>query len=129
MTPQIQDAVLGICALDAAITRCQQQWLVLDRAQVSFRCENSDERDGDVTQVVFGREMVDFSSRVVVGLTGAPPLSVSPASVCVLNLQSDGDAVTDANPHLASCCELLELVLRKGLQRQYPHNIKIFSKR
>ncbi|XP_075889908.1 uncharacterized protein LOC142893320 [Nelusetta ayraudi] len=37
--------------------------------------------------------------------------------VCVLNLQSDGDAVTDANPHLASCCELLELVLRKGLQQ------------
>ncbi|KAM8730665.1 uncharacterized protein AB9X84_000657 isoform 2-T3 [Acanthopagrus schlegelii] len=25
--------------------------------------------------------------------------------------------VTDANPHLASCCELLELVLRKGLQQ------------
>lgn len=40
-------------------------------------------------------------------------------TVCVLNLQSDGDTVTDANPHLASCCELLELVLRKGLQRQH----------
>lgn len=40
-------------------------------------------------------------------------------SVCVLNLQSDGETVTDSNPHLASCCELLELVLRKGLQRQY----------
>lgn len=39
--------------------------------------------------------------------------------VCVLNLLSDGEMVTDANPHLASCCELLELVLRKGLQRQY----------
>ncbi|KAM3592164.1 uncharacterized protein V6R79_013905 [Siganus canaliculatus] len=37
--------------------------------------------------------------------------------VCVLNLQSDGDTVTDTNPHLASCCELLELVLRKGLQQ------------
>ncbi|CAK6976442.1 uncharacterized protein si:ch211-250n8.1 isoform X2 [Scomber scombrus] len=37
--------------------------------------------------------------------------------VCVLNLQSDGDTVTDSNPHLASCCELLELVLRKGLQQ------------
>lgn len=39
--------------------------------------------------------------------------------MCVLNLQSGGEMVTDANPHLASCCELLELVLRKGLQRQY----------
>ncbi|XP_034563489.1 uncharacterized protein si:ch211-250n8.1 [Notolabrus celidotus] len=37
--------------------------------------------------------------------------------VCVLNLQSDGEIVTDINPHLASCCELLELVLRKGLQQ------------
>uniref|UniRef100_A0A8D2ZR22 Si:ch211-250n8.1 n=1 Tax=Scophthalmus maximus TaxID=52904 RepID=A0A8D2ZR22_SCOMX len=37
--------------------------------------------------------------------------------VCVLNLQSDGDTVTDTHPHLASCCELLELVLRKGLQQ------------
>ncbi|XP_044035320.1 uncharacterized protein si:ch211-250n8.1 isoform X3 [Siniperca chuatsi] len=37
--------------------------------------------------------------------------------VCVLNLQSDGEKVTDSNPHLASCCELLELVLRKGLQQ------------
>ncbi|XP_070783646.1 uncharacterized protein [Enoplosus armatus] len=37
--------------------------------------------------------------------------------VCVLNLQADGEKVTDANPHLASCCELLELVLRKGLQQ------------
>ncbi|KAM6963922.1 uncharacterized protein LKV04_019888 isoform 2-T2 [Tautogolabrus adspersus] len=37
--------------------------------------------------------------------------------VCVLNLQSDGEIVTDTNPHLASCCELLELVLRKGLQQ------------
>uniref|UniRef100_A0A669F7K8 Si:ch211-250n8.1 n=1 Tax=Oreochromis niloticus TaxID=8128 RepID=A0A669F7K8_ORENI len=40
-----------------------------------------------------------------------------PHSVCVLNLQSDGERVTDSNPHLASCCELLELVLRKGLQQ------------
>ncbi|KAK2885082.1 hypothetical protein Q8A73_021556 [Channa argus] len=37
--------------------------------------------------------------------------------VCVLNLQSDEEPVTDANPHLASCCELIELVLRKGLQQ------------
>ncbi|XP_041670773.1 uncharacterized protein si:ch211-250n8.1 [Cheilinus undulatus] len=37
--------------------------------------------------------------------------------VCVLNLQSDGEIVTDTNPHLSSCCELLELVLRKGLQQ------------
>uniref|UniRef100_A0A673CUV0 RUN domain-containing protein n=1 Tax=Sphaeramia orbicularis TaxID=375764 RepID=A0A673CUV0_9TELE len=38
-------------------------------------------------------------------------------SVCVLNLQSDGQTITNTNPHLASCCELLELVLRKGLQQ------------
>ncbi|XP_029977273.1 uncharacterized protein LOC115410010 [Sphaeramia orbicularis] len=37
--------------------------------------------------------------------------------VCVLNLQSDGQTITNTNPHLASCCELLELVLRKGLQQ------------
>ena len=48
---------------------------------------------------------------------------ISLLPVCVLNLQSDGEMVTDTNPHLASCCELLELVLRKGLQRQYPHNM------
>lgn len=41
-----------------------------------------------------------------------------PLQVCVLNLQTGGDAVTDSNPHLASCCQLLELLLRKGLQRQ-----------
>uniref|UniRef100_A0A3P9Q290 Si:ch211-250n8.1 n=1 Tax=Poecilia reticulata TaxID=8081 RepID=A0A3P9Q290_POERE len=35
---------------------------------------------------------------------------------CVLNMQSDGGIVTDSSPHLPSCCELLELVLRKGLQ-------------
>lgn len=43
-----------------------------------------------------------------------------PLAVCVLNLQSDGDTASDTNPHLASCCELLELVLRKGLQRKSP---------
>ncbi|KAK5850419.1 hypothetical protein PBY51_001302 [Eleginops maclovinus] len=37
--------------------------------------------------------------------------------VCVLSLQSEGGLVTDSNPHLASCCELLELLLRKGLQQ------------
>ncbi|XP_061564422.1 uncharacterized protein si:ch211-250n8.1 isoform X2 [Cololabis saira] len=37
--------------------------------------------------------------------------------VCVLNLQSQGDVVTDNNPHLSCCCELLELVFRKGLQQ------------
>uniref|UniRef100_A0A1A8P8U7 Uncharacterized protein n=1 Tax=Nothobranchius rachovii TaxID=451742 RepID=A0A1A8P8U7_9TELE len=42
---------------------------------------------------------------------------ISSLRVCVLNLQSGGDAVTDSNPHLPSCCELLELVLRKGLQQ------------
>uniref|UniRef100_A0A3Q3JBY1 Uncharacterized protein n=1 Tax=Monopterus albus TaxID=43700 RepID=A0A3Q3JBY1_MONAL len=35
---------------------------------------------------------------------------------CVLNLQSDVEMVSDTNPHLASCCELIELILRKGLR-------------
>ncbi|XP_061764794.1 uncharacterized protein si:ch211-250n8.1 isoform X3 [Nerophis ophidion] len=42
---------------------------------------------------------------------------LSALKVCVLNLQSDGESVTDSSPHLVSCCELLELVLRKGLQQ------------
>ncbi|KAL7869515.1 hypothetical protein AOLI_G00135030 [Acnodon oligacanthus] len=36
--------------------------------------------------------------------------------VCILQLQAEG-TVTDSSPHLASCCELLELILRKGLQQ------------
>uniref|UniRef100_A0A8C3AVK9 Si:ch211-250n8.1 n=1 Tax=Cyclopterus lumpus TaxID=8103 RepID=A0A8C3AVK9_CYCLU len=44
------------------------------------------------------------------------PLLVT-LKLCVLNLQSGGGVVSDTNPHLASCCELLELVLRKGLQQ------------
>ncbi|XP_051529841.1 uncharacterized protein si:ch211-250n8.1 isoform X2 [Myxocyprinus asiaticus] len=36
--------------------------------------------------------------------------------VCILNLKLEG-TVTDSSPHLASCCELLELILRKGLQQ------------
>ncbi|XP_061823201.1 uncharacterized protein [Nerophis lumbriciformis] len=42
---------------------------------------------------------------------------LSALKVCVLNLQSDGESVTDSSPHLVSCCELLELLLRKGLQQ------------
>ncbi|KAG7507541.1 hypothetical protein JOB18_037399 [Solea senegalensis] len=43
---------------------------------------------------------------------------LSSLKVCVLNLQSDEDStITDASRHLSSCCELLELVLRKGLQQ------------
>ncbi|XP_037836741.1 uncharacterized protein si:ch211-250n8.1 [Kryptolebias marmoratus] len=42
---------------------------------------------------------------------------LGPLKVCVLNLQSDGNVVTDSHPHLSSCCELLEQVLRKGLQQ------------
>lgn len=38
--------------------------------------------------------------------------------VCILNLQSDATAVTDAHPQLSSCCQLLELIFRKGLQRE-----------
>lgn len=53
-------------------------------------------------------------------LISVTPTDVCFLPVCVLNLQSDGEVVTDTNPHLASCCELIELVLRKGLQRQYP---------
>ncbi|XP_041714615.2 uncharacterized protein si:ch211-250n8.1 isoform X1 [Coregonus clupeaformis] len=37
--------------------------------------------------------------------------------VCILNLQTEEGTVTDVNPHLSSCCELLELILRKGLQQ------------
>ncbi|CDQ72045.1 unnamed protein product [Oncorhynchus mykiss] len=37
--------------------------------------------------------------------------------VCILNLQTEEGTVTDVNPHLSSCCELLELTLRKGLQQ------------
>ncbi|MBN3325037.1 RUFY4 protein, partial [Atractosteus spatula] len=37
--------------------------------------------------------------------------------VCILNLQSEGGAVTDESPHLSSCCQLLEIILRKGLQQ------------
>ncbi|TSZ26380.1 hypothetical protein Baya_14204 [Bagarius yarrelli] len=36
--------------------------------------------------------------------------------VCILELQAE-DTVTDSSPQLASCCELLELILRKGLQQ------------
>ncbi|KAF7705608.1 uncharacterized protein si:ch211-250n8.1 isoform X1 [Silurus meridionalis] len=36
--------------------------------------------------------------------------------VCILELQAE-NTVTDTSPHLASCCELLELILRKGLQQ------------
>ncbi|KAL2101843.1 hypothetical protein ACEWY4_003604 [Coilia grayii] len=37
--------------------------------------------------------------------------------VCILNLSQSGSPVTDSCPHLSSCCELLELILRKGLQQ------------
>uniref|UniRef100_A0AAY4CJI6 Uncharacterized protein n=1 Tax=Denticeps clupeoides TaxID=299321 RepID=A0AAY4CJI6_9TELE len=36
--------------------------------------------------------------------------------VCILNLQSESPVI-DRSPHLSSCCELLELILRKGLQQ------------
>ncbi|XP_061665765.1 uncharacterized protein si:ch211-250n8.1 isoform X4 [Syngnathoides biaculeatus] len=43
---------------------------------------------------------------------------LSALKVCLLNLQSDGgQTVTDSNPQLTSCCQLLELLLRKGLQQ------------
>ncbi|KAK2866669.1 hypothetical protein Q7C36_002725 [Tachysurus vachellii] len=39
---------------------------------------------------------------------------IATLKVCILELQTE-DTVTDASPQLASCCELLELILRKGL--------------
>uniref|UniRef100_A0A3Q3KY05 Uncharacterized protein n=1 Tax=Mastacembelus armatus TaxID=205130 RepID=A0A3Q3KY05_9TELE len=56
-----------------------------------------------------------FTISLLCGLKTA--LFVFVLAVCVLNLQSDGEVVSDTNPHLASCCELIELVLRKGLQQ------------
>ncbi|XP_051968502.1 uncharacterized protein LOC127633446 isoform X5 [Xyrauchen texanus] len=52
------------------------------------------------------------------------PLTIMPAKdplietlkVCILNLKLEG-TVTDSSLHLASCCEFLELILRKGLQQ------------
>ncbi|KPP62814.1 hypothetical protein Z043_118975, partial [Scleropages formosus] len=35
---------------------------------------------------------------------------------CILSLTSEG-GVTDSNPQLSSCCQLLELIFRKGLQQ------------
>ncbi|XP_041942726.1 uncharacterized protein si:ch211-250n8.1 isoform X1 [Alosa sapidissima] len=37
--------------------------------------------------------------------------------VCILNLSQSESPVTDSCPHLSSCCELLELIFRKGLQQ------------
>ncbi|XP_064179357.1 uncharacterized protein si:ch211-250n8.1 isoform X1 [Anguilla rostrata] len=37
--------------------------------------------------------------------------------VCILSLQSDAAAITDASTQLSSCCQLLELIFRKGLQQ------------
>ncbi|XP_077482321.1 uncharacterized protein LOC144092984 [Stigmatopora argus] len=41
---------------------------------------------------------------------------VSALKACLLNLQPF-EAVTDSNPHLSNCCQLLELIFRKGLQQ------------
>lgn len=79
-------------------------------------CNSVDVWDGDDRAV--SMENVCIFNRSSVNVRVPTPLPV-----CVMNLQSDGEMVTDTNPHLASCCELLELVLRKGLQRQYPHNM------
>ncbi|KAJ8399735.1 hypothetical protein AAFF_G00408400 [Aldrovandia affinis] len=37
--------------------------------------------------------------------------------VCILSLQPDGGTLTDSSPQLSSCCQLLELIFRKGLQQ------------
>ncbi|MGH0132722.1 UNVERIFIED_CONTAM: hypothetical protein FKN15_050290 [Acipenser sinensis] len=34
-----------------------------------------------------------------------------------LRTSAEGGTVTDENPHLSSCCQLLEIILRKGLQQ------------
>ncbi|XP_077594375.1 uncharacterized protein LOC144211211 isoform X2 [Stigmatopora nigra] len=41
---------------------------------------------------------------------------VNALKACLLNLQPL-EAVTDSNPHLSNCCQLLELIFRKGLQQ------------
>uniref|UniRef100_UPI00398ECD8C uncharacterized protein isoform X3 n=1 Tax=Pristiophorus japonicus TaxID=55135 RepID=UPI00398ECD8C len=36
---------------------------------------------------------------------------------CILNIQADKDLITDRNPHLASLCDVLEVILRKGIRQ------------
>ncbi|XP_069785430.1 uncharacterized protein [Narcine bancroftii] len=36
---------------------------------------------------------------------------------CILNIQTDKDPITDCNPQLASLCDILEIILRKGIRQ------------
>ncbi|XP_006001745.1 uncharacterized protein SI:CH211-250N8.1 isoform X2 [Latimeria chalumnae] len=36
---------------------------------------------------------------------------------CILNIQREDGPVTDQNPHLSSFCEILEIILRKGMKQ------------
>ncbi|XP_035998397.1 uncharacterized protein si:ch211-250n8.1 [Fundulus heteroclitus] len=63
-----------------------------------------------------GEEQPPCSCHLRTNMAPRDPLLAS-LKVCVLNMQTDGGVVTDSSPHLPSCCELLELVLRKGLQQ------------
>ncbi|KAL4648067.1 hypothetical protein GN956_G8978 [Arapaima gigas] len=42
---------------------------------------------------------------------------LSALKVCLLSLKTERSVVTDSNPQLSSCCQLLELILRKGIQQ------------
>ena len=54
-------------------------------------------------------------------LAGAPMGADAPLTAGgVLRLREGGGPCTDTSPHLASLCELLESILRKGLRREWP---------
>ncbi|XP_032900303.1 uncharacterized protein LOC116988012 isoform X1 [Amblyraja radiata] len=36
---------------------------------------------------------------------------------CILNIQADNDPITDGHPHLTSLCDILEIILRKGIRQ------------
>ncbi|XP_067914774.1 uncharacterized protein si:ch211-250n8.1 isoform X1 [Heterodontus francisci] len=36
---------------------------------------------------------------------------------CILSIQADKDPITDCNPNLASMCDVLEIILRKGIRQ------------
>ncbi|XP_072339060.1 uncharacterized protein [Scyliorhinus torazame] len=49
-------------------------------------------------------------------MSGKEPL-LSALKACILNIQADKDSITDCNPHLASMCDILEVILRKGIRQ------------
>ncbi|XP_078081393.1 uncharacterized protein LOC144501480 isoform X2 [Mustelus asterias] len=42
---------------------------------------------------------------------------LSALKTCILSIQEDTDPITDCNPHLASMCDILEVILRKGIRQ------------